>query len=76
MIQSLLGVAIMSMAATSLLIAIRIGDNSLDNVKSHPLTSYEKRILQKAGYTGANYIDKLNSEISQHINSLIQQNAS
>ena len=76
MLQSLLGAVIMSVATASLLIAIKVGDNSLTNTKYYPLTSYERELINKAGYTAKQNIQELNLEIEDHIDYLLEVNYS
>ena len=50
MIASLIGAIIASMATTSLLIALRLGDAAIKSAGKYPLTSSEKAIILNAGY--------------------------
>ena len=62
-----------SVATTSLLIAIRIGNNSLENVKKYPLTSYEKNLIKDSGYPQLEDINDLTSEIYNDIQEFLNQ---
>ncbi|KGG12523.1 MULTISPECIES: hypothetical protein [Prochlorococcus] len=64
----------MSLATSSLLIAIRLGQNALDNTKRYPLTNYEKNILKYAGYNKATDSDILSQEIYVKIDQLLLDN--
>jgi hypothetical protein len=65
MISSLLGVVIMSAATVAMLIAIRLSDETLNNVGKYPLTEKEIEILRDAGLVdGGKNIEILNQEIS------------
>ncbi len=52
MISAVLGAVIMSMSTVALLIAIRLGDNAIDNAGKYPLTRSEiSTVLNIPGYT-------------------------
>ena len=65
MISSLIGSIIMSAATVAMLIAVRLSDETLNNVGKYPLTEKEIEILRDAGLVdGGKNIEILNQEIS------------
>ncbi len=74
MIQALVGSIIVSVATTSLLIAINVFDNSLQNSKNIQLSSYEKEILLRAGYSNQRELINLTKEMDNHIEELFREN--
>ena len=66
MISSVLGAVIMSAATISMLIALRITNETFKNVGRYPLTDNEKSMLTKAGFNPENF-NILNDHIKEMI---------
>ena len=62
MISSLVGAVIMSAVTVAMLLAIRITDDSLNNVGKFPLTKQERKILTDAGFNKVQ-IERVNDDI-------------
>ena len=65
MISSILGAVIMSAATVSMLIALRITNETFKNIGRQPLSPTEKEILYKAGFTSSEHIDIVNNHIKE-----------
>ena len=65
MISSVLGAVIMSAATVSMLIALRITNETYKNIGRQPLSSTEKEILSKAGFTSREHLDIVNNHIKE-----------
>ena len=66
MISSVLGAVIMSAATVSMLIALRITNETFKNVGRYPLTDNEKSMLIKAGFNTKNF-----NILNDHIKNII-----
>ena len=65
MISSVLGAVIMSAATVSMLIALRITNETFKNIGRQPLSSEEINMLSNAGFTSKEQIDILNNHIKE-----------
>ena len=65
MISSVLGAVIMSAATVSMLIALRITNETFKNIGRQPLSSLEKNILSNAGFNEKADIDIVNNHIKE-----------
>ena len=65
MISSVLGAVIMSAATVSMLIALRITNETFKNIGRQPLSSTEINILSNAGFTSKEDIDIVNNHIKE-----------
>ena len=65
MISSVLGAVIMSAATVSMLIALRITNETFKNIGRQPLSSQEINMLSNAGFTSKEQIDILNNHIKE-----------
>ena len=65
MISSVLGAVIMSAATVSMLIALRITNETYKNIGRQPLSSPEINILTNAGFTKKEHIDIVNNYIKE-----------
>ena len=68
MIESFLGISIAVAISISLITTIAVADKSIKNLGREPLSSEERRMLEKAGYTDDEikifdaYIKRINLE--------------
>ena len=67
MISSVLGAVIMSAATVSMLIALKITNETFKNVGRYPLTENEKAMLIKAGFIETKDHNSLNEYIKEII---------
>ena len=65
MISSVLGAVIMSAATVSMLIALRITNETFKNIGRQPLSSTEINILSNAGFNEKADIDIVNNHIKE-----------
>ena len=65
MISSVLGAVIMSAATVSMLIALRITNETFKNIGRQPLSSEEINILSNAGLTSKEHIEIVNNHIRE-----------
>ena len=65
MISSVLGAVIMSAATVSMLIALRITNETFKNIGRQPLSSGEITILSNAGFTTKEQIEIVNNHIKE-----------
>ena len=65
MISSVLGAVIMSAATVSMLIALRITNETFKNIGRQPLSSEEINMLSNAGFTSKEQIDIVNNHIKE-----------
>ena len=65
MISSVLGAVIMSAATISMLIALRITNETFKNIGRQPLSTSEINILSNAGFNSKDDIDFVNNHIKE-----------
>ena len=65
MISSVLGAVIMSAATVSMLIALRITNETFKNIGRQPLSLTEKNILSNAGFNEKEDIEIVNNHIKE-----------
>ena len=63
MISSVLGAVIMSAATVAMLIALRITNETFQNIGRQPLSEAEKAILLKAGFNTKEHFNIINNNI-------------
>ena len=66
MIDSIVGVIIMTAATTSLVLAVQVGGSAFRTAGKYPLTAAERELLSKAGYTDARSASLLQSDLETY----------
>ena len=65
MISSVLGAVIMSAATVSMLIALKITNETFQNIGKQPLSQEEKNMLFQAGFNSDEHQDIINNHIKE-----------
>jgi len=65
MISSVLGAVIMSAATVSMLIALKITNETFKNIGRQPLSQEEKSLLFQAGFNTKEHQDIINNHIKE-----------
>ncbi len=65
MIPSVLGAVIMSAATVSMLIALKITNETFQNIGKQPLSQEEENVLFQAGFNSDEHQDIINNHIKE-----------
>ena len=63
MLDAIVGAVIVVVAASALVLAIEVAEQSLDSAGRQPLNSAELELLQRAGRSDANSLNKLRADL-------------
>ena len=63
MLDAIVGAVIVVVATSALVLAIEVAEQSLDSAGRQPLNSAELELLQRAGRSDANSLNKLRADL-------------